>query len=301
MSKNTNALCSWDLTIPKMVTINGEITQLQPKDISEWFNEIAKAWSFQLEKGKSGYVHYQCRISLKVKARLSTLQGKKKWSEVHFSPTSNANSDNFYYTEKNDTRIEGPWNDTNQPVNIPSYYNQYTTWYPWQQDFINKINNYIPENRTIHIIWDKKGKIGKTILCNYLGASNIATTLPYCKEYKDILRMAMDQPVSKVYFIDLPRSLPKKNLNELYAGIETLKGGFAFDDRYHFKKRYFNPPMIVVFSNILPDLDYLSADRWKIWRINKKKELKKHIVNNTQSDSEGENNEIEEYASEDEA
>jgi len=51
------------------------------------------------------------------------------------------------------------------------------------------------------------------------------------------------------------------------SGIETLKDGYAYDDRYHFKEEYFDCPQIWVFMNMVPDISMLSKDRWKLWVI----------------------------------
>jgi len=87
--------------------------------------------------------------------------------------------------------------------------------------------------------------------------------------------MVMCMPKLGAYFIDLPRAIRKDKLSGLFSGIETIKGGFAYDPRYEFKSEDFDSPYICVFSNIVPDLSMLSLDRWNIWTINDKHELVK--------------------------
>lgn len=73
--------------------------------------------------------------------------------------------------------------------------------------------------------------------------------------------------------IDMPRSIPKNDLAPLYAAIESIKSGYIIDSRFKATEVRIPSPHVWVFTNMLPDLNYLSLDRWKIWRINKDKDL----------------------------
>lgn len=81
--------------------------------------------------------------------------------------------------------------------------------------------------------------------------------------------MVCDMPTSTCYLIDLPRAMKKTNMVGLFSAIEEIKSGYAYDDRYKFVEKFFDCPNIWVFTNYIPDSEYLSADRWKIWQINK--------------------------------
>ena len=100
-----------------------------------------------------------------------------------------------------------------------------------------------------------------------MGVYNLGKMIPFCNDYKDIIRMCYDIGVYKSYLIDLPRAVSKERLHNMYAAIETIKGGYAFDDRYKFQDRYFDCPNIFVFTNFLPDEEFLSKDRWRYWAI----------------------------------
>jgi len=88
-----------------------------------------------------------------------------------------------------------------------------------------------------------------------------------------MMRMVCDMPTARMYLVDMPRSLNKDRLYQFYSGIETIKDGYAYDDRYKFKEKFFDCPNIWIFSNILPDMDMLSKDRWKLWSIDKEYKL----------------------------
>jgi hypothetical protein len=59
----------------------------------------------------------------------------------------------------------------------------------------------------------------------------------------------------------------KDKLFGFYTGIECVKDGYAYDDRYRFIEKVFDCPNIWIFSNQLPDETLLSNDRWRIWEV----------------------------------
>lgn len=108
MSKN--AICSWDFTLKKTDDIDENI-------IKNILKEYCKNYAFQLEKGETGYIHYQGRISLKIKSRVGP-----PLFNAHWTPTSNENKSNNFYVIKSDTRILGPWTDKDRDIYIPKQY-----------------------------------------------------------------------------------------------------------------------------------------------------------------------------------
>lgn len=240
---------------------------LEMDTIREFLKENCKKWSFQLEQGESGYLHYQGRVSMQGKKRLSymikhfSLGKSSRWSK-----TSNENRDNDFYVTKDESRVEGPWKDTDVARYEPRQVREITKWRPWQIKVAGMINVW--DTRSIHLIVDEGGNIGKTMLALKLRTEGLACYIPYVKEYRDIMRMVMDQPKLGAYMIDLPRALKKDHQREMWAALETVKGGYAYDDRYHFKDEVFDSPNIFVFTNKLPDTEYMSTDRWKFWKVN---------------------------------
>lgn len=240
-------------------------------DVKNVLRDMCKKWCFQLERANSGYNHYQGRFSLKHKMRLTTLKNKLPWPEIHLSPTSNENSDNDFYCTKEDTRVDGPWKDTDVVIYIPRQVREISTWYPWQISVCEKLSTW--DTRSIHCIIDTAGNKGKSTLVSALGSSRKACQIPFCNDFKDIMRMVMDRPKVGAYLIDMPRAVTKDKLYQLYGAIEIVKGGYAYDDRYVFKEEYFDCPNIFVFTNKCPDMQLLSPDRWKLWMINNNMEL----------------------------
>jgi len=244
------AVCVWDFTIPA--------EKYDVEEIKDFCKEHCKKWCFQMEIGdETGYIHYQGRVSLKVKNRKGpTLPG------VHWSVTSNENRDNEFYVLKDDTKLDGPWTDRDSY--IPKQVRDIEL-YPWQQSILD--NAHVWDTRTINMIICPQGNIGKSTLTTYAGCRGLARAIPMMSEYKDYMRMVMDTPKSRLYLIDFPRSMNKSNCAGFWSAIETIKNGYAYDDRYGFKEEYFDSPNIWVFANTTPDLTQLSQDRWRFWEV----------------------------------
>lgn len=70
-----------------------------------------------------------------------------------------------------------------------------------------------------------------------------------------------------IVIIDIPKAMTRSDQSQLYAAIEQIKNGYAYDARYKYRERWFDCPCIWVFTNQKPDEDLLSADRWVYWKV----------------------------------
>lgn len=261
----TSPLAMYDLTIPSQ--------RYNLDQVTTFCRTYCKRWCFQLEQGNNtNYNHYQARISLISKKRNDTMINwiSKDYPGFHVTPTSNPTyyTGNEFYVMKIDTRIDGPWSDRTD-INIttfPKRLKNTPMWFPWQQTILDIINTE-PDDRIVNVILDRKGNQGKTFLTLWLECRNQSIRIPEQKDARDIMRMVMSQPISRCYFIDLPRAVNNQQRISTYAAIEEIKNGYCYDDRYHFKKLLFDPPHIWVFSNTTPDPEQLSKDRWRYWEI----------------------------------
>lgn len=268
-------ICMWDFTLKH-----------QDQDLKLLKDNLCsncKKWVFQEEIGtESGYHHYQGRFSLMKKHSLSSLvslfNNYPSWKGVHFSPTSKevATTNNFNYVTKDDTRVAGPWADTDEVLYIPRQVREMKELRPFQKTIIENADLW--NKRTINLIYCTKGNVGKSLLVGYCRAHKIGRALPPVNDQKDLLRMVCDLPTSPLYLFDMPRSMNKDRLYQFYSAVETIKDGYAYDDRYKFREKVFDCPNIWIFSNHLPDFEMLSKDRWKIWVINKKYELEDYVI-----------------------
>jgi hypothetical protein len=90
----------------------------------------------------------------------------------------------------------------------------------------------------------------------------------------DIFQWVATRPIKQIYIVDMPRGMKKDRLGDFYAGIEVIKNGVAYDKRYTAKKIRFDRPRIIVFTNMMPNLDLMSKDRWALWEIKNNKLIK---------------------------
>ena len=125
----TNAVCTYDFTF--------NTTEDKDTEIQCILNKNFKKWCVQYEKGeKTGNLHYQGRVSLKVKKRLKQACSmfQKVLPGVHLSITSSANKDNDFYVTKDDTRLRGPWSNVEyEEIYIPRQIREIARLLPWQQ------------------------------------------------------------------------------------------------------------------------------------------------------------------------
>lgn len=272
----SNPCCVWDFTC--------SCAKINLVDLKKWCINNCKKWCFQKEVSKSGFEHFQGRVSLKRKMRLSAIIDNSP-TTCHWSPTSNENRKNDFYVTKDDTRVDGPWSDEleSKKIFVPRQIANIKNWFPWQKSVIDLCDTWDP--RCINLLIEKKGNVGKSSLCCYLDVFSKAINIPFINDYKDLMRSVMDQEKIGAYTFDMPRAMKKDKLFQLYGAIETIKSGYAFDDRYKFTKCWFDSPAIIIFSNNEPDLSLLSKDRWKLWTINKDKELVPYIMDGNESSS----------------
>jgi len=251
------------------------------KCVTNFLQKYCKKYGFQEERGDiGGYEHYQGRVSLVTKSSIlkviKLFKGEFGDGFGRVSPTATTNSkgDAFYsYVTKDSTRVAGPWTDADSSRYIPRQIREMGPLRPFQERVVASANEW--DTRHINYIYCPKGNIGKSLLVGYCRANAIGRALPPVNDYKDLMRMVCDLPTSKLYLFDMPRSMNKDKLYSFYSAIETIKDGYAYDDRYSFKEKCFDCPQIWIFANTLPSMAHLSNDRWLIWEVDTNYELQK--------------------------
>lgn len=249
--------------------------------LRERLNQLGKKWVVQLEKGnKTGYVHWQGRINLwKVKRKSELLKlmnqiGMK--APNYLAPTSGNGKATWSYLLKVDTRIDGPWKDTDQAAYVPKQYRNMTL-YPYQQAIIDSKDDF--DFRKVDCVIDTAGCNGKSTCASIADLFHGGIDLPWVNDAEKLIQSLCDILIAKqcrkpgIVFIDMPRCLSKERLTSLYAAIEQIKKGKVWDMRHSYKEWWFDSPRVWVFTNEAPKLKYLTADRWRCWVINEAKEL----------------------------
>ena len=255
-----------------------------PDAIIELLKGKVKKFVFQKEKGDTGYIHYQGRISLIKKRRKNkVLELLAALPPNYCEPTVNSEfvRGDAFYQMKEDTRIDGAWTDRDE-VKVMTKQLEFFNGLelrPYQTDIINMCNEF--DLRSIDLVWDTTGNIGKSLLCEKLEYEGLAEEVPPFRLMDDIFQWVCSRPIKPAYIFDMPRGMKKDRLGDFYSGIEVIKNGVAYDKRYNAKKIRFNRPRIFVFTNTLPELSLMSKDRWNIWRVNEEYELVRVIENDT--------------------
>lgn len=278
-----NRLITWDFTLGRHLE---ETKDKAAKDVIEELKGLAKKWVFQGERSAptalhpEGYIHWQGRVSLWKKKRapeLWALSAKLElMSHAHWSPTSSEVAASFagatneaFYIMKEDTRIdgEGPYRDTDTPIFLQRRVLNIMEkgLFAWQQQIIDSKD--IIDDRHINVIVDRQGNTGKSTITAYVRQQKMAIAIPAMDVPADYMACVLAKEKLGMYIFDLPRAMPKKNMNAIFSAIEQIKDGYAYDKRYKFRDETFEQPIVWVFSNVLPPLECLSRDRWVFWRI----------------------------------
>lgn len=263
-----NPLRVFDFTI-NLTKLNAELTS---EEVINVIKDLSKKWVFQMEKGaKSDHCHFQGRLSLHDPVRLGQLPGLFGVKAWKWSITVKENRTTYFYVQKDDTRVEGPWK------NVPSN----TQPLPWhlqplvdrKRPFQLKILEWMkqPEARKIDIIYDLKGHSGKSTFAVLLEFQGLAFSLLASKNTNEMCADLCDefQEASeydpKLIMVDMERAFNQEDTSAIFCALERVKCGMVKDRRYKLRKVFYGSPRIVVFMNRIPELWKLSKDRWNFW------------------------------------
>lgn len=287
--KTDNAIQYWTMTYNS--DEDGDNNTLPSKDlIIQFFEERGWRFCFQLEKVKR--FHYQGRIDI-LRENRCRLKGVLSYFELAgfntknltLTPESNnsiSDGGALFYTMKLESRIEGFWCDASftPPVKPIKYMGEdlecMNNPYPFQKLIIDDITNNKPDDRTITWIFNKSGNIGKSklqkFLCWKYGVKRI------CMGTATQIKTALCNVGARTaYVCNLPKvSGNQESQKDLFSAFEDVKDGWISSNMYGKDQELFmKNPHLYIFSNEVPNMDYASIDRWKVYQIkNKDDELK---------------------------
>lgn len=247
-------------------------------DVAKVLARVCKKFVFQLETAPTTKkLHWQGRVSLTVKKRLHELKDIMSGPMLitRWSPTSQKGKATFDYVMKEDTRVEGPWSDKDwKPPVMPAELKAIAALFPWQQAIVDDCSQMDEVKRKINVIVDVTGGQGKGLLRKYLHFHKIAKSIPTTTRVDTIMAWAMKFP-ARAYIVDMPRGTGmKKDVIEMWRGLECLKDGRAYETRYVPQDMEMEfAPHIWVMTNEKPDMRYLSTDRWVMWLIDPKDQV----------------------------
>lgn len=258
-------LYNWFFTLP--------ITSSQISQIWELLNEISKKFVFQIEKGEdTGYLHYQGVFSLKMKEYFNAVKNMLP-NEAHIEPAKDLWKA-IGYCSKENTRIDGPWTEKKKPIKILS------SLRPWQTK-TEEMLLLEPDDRSIIWVFDAGGT-GKTQFCKYMAVKHGCSIFNNATS-KDIAFALPEDP--SIVMFNFPKDTDVNMIN--YKAIEAVKDGLIFSAKYESRMKIFNSPHVICFSNQLPNVERLTADKWIIYTTNNDFDLVKYKFNKyNSSDSE---------------
>lgn len=127
---------------------------------------------------------------------------------------------------------------------------------PWQLELRGFLDEDA-DDRTIRFYVDEEGGSGKSYFTDYYEAT-LGNSQYLSVGRRDDLAHAID-PTKRVFFFDIPRG----GMEFLqYVTLEQLKNRRIFSPKYESTTKYLHhTPHVIVFSNELPDVTKLTADR----------------------------------------
>jgi len=274
-------VCNWSMTVHTNKSTLEEKGK-EKQAIKEYLRRYCCKWGFSLEKGETnGTIHWQIMFALWKKTSGSTV--RKNWMDETktipsgMSPISTGNGRKFTYVCKAGA-IDGPWTSEEEASDeavMPEDIRDMKELYCWQAQVVEWIDHPRWEERKIRVMVDTGGKQGKTKLRRWLQWHRKDTVcyIPPVPCPKDLARMVMSlrKKTLTTYVIDIPRGWDDpKHLRQLFSSIESLKDGGAWDDRYKGRTEMFTPPKILILTNKMPKIHWMSLDRWVFWEIKDK-------------------------------
>lgn len=160
-----------------------------------------------------------------------------------------------------------------RPMVVGASSNRYlisrTSLRPWQEFFARKfeVDADPISNRTVHILIDSLGNIGKSYLAKFL-VQNFAFIIVTATNRRDMIYgiyqfMEEHHCGPRGVIVDAARATK----NVCYDALEDIVDGQCQNEKYKPKLLQFNSPHIVILTNNEPDLKKLSIDRPIVWRL----------------------------------
>lgn len=228
-----------------------------------------KGWLFVLGKevGEEGTPHLHLYFESKGGVAFSTL--KKKIPRGNFKACKGNRQSNWNYITKDGDYVTNIEMRTFAEILKDECMDEYknVVWKEWQQEILDLLKNKATNSRDINWYWEETGNVGKSYLCKYLA---LTRNVIICDGKKDNIfnqvrnTIVLEKKKPDIILLDVPRS-GVGFVN--YGVIEQLKTGLIYSGKYEGGQLSFPWPHVIVFSNTLPDMAAVSADRWVIKKI----------------------------------
>lgn len=224
---------------------------------------LSDTYIYQEETGENGTKHLQGYIEFKNAISFDSI--KKKLPKCHIEKCK-SKEDAILYCQKEDTRTGSIYNK-NIPINLNNDKLEDPmdglTRKMWQLEIMELMATK-PDKRTINWFWSKKGGTGKSTFTKHLMINHNAICVSgKAADIKHGVTMHIqNKKCIDLVVIDIPRTCEQKFVS--YEAIEQIKNGCFFNSKYETSMVLFNPPHIIVFSNVEPEYERMSEDRWNV-------------------------------------
>lgn len=260
-SKKVNPAVHWDWVVNNY-----------PEDFEKYvplFQKSGVSYVFQQETGESGTPHLQGYMKFPEKVRPLSVFPKEVLPASWRVCRNKKNLIRYCSMEFNDDgsrkRDEGCQVYANMAYPKPLKLIEPT--FDWQLEIMDLIRSP-PDDRTIHWYWSAEGGVGKTQFCKYLHARHGAAVLN--GKSSDV----RNGVVAYVKRLGTTPELCVMNIPRCYGGqyvsyeaFENIKDMFFYSGKYEGGEICGNSPHLFIFANHPPDLEKMSADRWRIVEI----------------------------------
>lgn len=225
-------------------------------------------------------LHFQINANLGTKQRASQLlKTTIEWfpgHSVHVAPASvKGKAALRNYCMKDDTRVAGPWADTNLYLGEDLLtLDQFT---PQQKDLHDFLQGADPNNfkRAALWIYCPHGGSGKTELAKYCYYKYGWPMFSYGKA-GDILYVVSKFQNEKCYMFNLSKTKQADvSEQELYAALEGVKDGMFLSTKYESCMVAMRRSHVVVFANHLPKMGNMTQARFNVMKWTP---LPKHMI-----------------------
>lgn len=215
--------------------------------------------------------HFQGYLHRSFKERPRTLGARlgKIFPGIYVAAASTAGIEatRSYSMKRDDSYRAGPWAD--RPI-MPVYNGQDlpAVWRPWQQQVITAVSGEA-DDRTINWIFDPEGKVGKSKVAKYITWKKLGKFMSF-ESAANLMYQVLAAGPQRAYLFDLPRTKGKNSfMDDIYQALESIKNGLVQSGKYEGGELLMLPPHVWVFSNFPPDLSKMSADRFRVWKVDR--------------------------------
>lgn len=233
--------------------------------------------------------HWQCYFEHD-NASTGPITGRKLMEEIlghknyHIEVAKGTTESNVSYIYAVNKTHEIGFVDFNKNCTIPSRHNQKRvdfwnsfTLRPFQKQILDLLTQDTDDDRSIFWFYDEIGNTGKTKLMEYLHIFHGAiVTGGNSSDMKHAISRWKEITGHNPVFILLNVSRSDSFTKQSAKAVESIKDGLFFSGKYESGMVHARDKAVVaIFSNLKPNVNFFSLDRWKIFEISKNLQLVK--------------------------